>query len=118
MPWSAGRVTTVPSRVTIQALDEEPSVTQPSASTNQASRAPCSRAACLASTLGSSDTDLMSTRAQRFSGTVMTAMPSAAPPARSWRDRALRAVTTMLGARAGAAERHGRAAPRRGVTCR
>ncbi len=35
-------------------------------------------AACLASTLGSSETDLMSTRAQRLSGTVMTAMPVAA----------------------------------------
>ena len=78
MPWSAGRVTTLPSAVTIQAFEDEPSVTSPWASTNQASRAPCSRAACLASTLGSSDTDLMSTRAQRFSGTVMTATPSAA----------------------------------------
>ena len=61
--------------VTIQALLDDPSVTRPSRSTNQASRAPCSRAACLASTLGRSETDLMSTRAQRLSGTVMTAMP-------------------------------------------
>ena len=72
-------------------------MTEPVPSTNQASRAPCSRAACLASTFGSSDTDLMSTRSQRLSGTVMTATPSAASfslPARS----RLRAVTTTLGA--------------------
>ena len=76
MPKSAARVTTAPSRVTIQALVEEPSVTKPFASTNQASLAPASRAACLASTFGSSPTDLMSTRSQRLSGTEMTGMPS------------------------------------------
>ena len=54
MAWSACRVTTVPSLVTIQALAEAPSVTAPSLSTNQASRAPCSIAACRASTLGNS----------------------------------------------------------------
>src|SRR5689334_8551728 len=58
--------------------DAEPSVTKPPLSTNQASRAPCSFAICFASTLGSSDTDLMSTRAQRLSGTVTTVTPLAA----------------------------------------
>ena len=89
MALSAGRVITLPSAVTIQAFDEAPSVTKPSWSTNQASRAPCSRAACLASTLGSSATDLMSTRAQRLSGTVMTATPFAA--SRSPRDGSMAA---------------------------
>ena len=64
----SGRVISLPSRLTIQALDEAPSVTWPCASTSQASRAPCSRAACLASTFGSSATDLMSTRCQRMIG--------------------------------------------------
>src|SRR6478735_585254 len=93
---SAGRVTTLPPLVTIQALLDDPSVTWPSWSTNQASLAPRSRAACLASTLGSSEIDLMSTRCHRLSGTVMIAKPSAAVrslPAKSM----LRAVTTTLG---------------------
>ena len=50
-----------------------------------------------ASTLGNSDTDLMSTRSQRFSGTETTATPSAAIFSALARSR-LRAVTTMLGA--------------------
>ena len=78
MPWSAERVTTRPSWVTIQALLEAPSVTNPSPPTYQASYAPFSRASCFASTLGSRDTDLISTRGQRFSGTVMTLIPLAA----------------------------------------
>ncbi len=61
IPWSAGRVTTLPPIVTIQALLDEPSVTWPSASTNQASFAHCSQATCLARTLGNSEIDLMST---------------------------------------------------------
>ena len=50
---SACRVTSAPSAVTIQALVDAPSVTNPARSTNQASNAPASRAACLASTFGS-----------------------------------------------------------------
>src|SRR5205085_6295553 len=96
MALSTWRVTTVPFLVTIQAFDDEPSVTKPCLSTNQASRAPCSRAACLASTLGNSDTDLISTRSQRVSGTEITATPSAAIFSALARSR-LRAVTTMLG---------------------
>src|SRR5205085_6012182 len=96
MALSTWRVTTVPFLVTIHAFDDEPSVTKPCLSTNQASWAPCSRAACLASTLGNSDTDLMSTRAQRVSGTEITATPSAARFSTLTRSR-LRAVTTMLG---------------------
>ena len=54
--------------------DEPPSVTLPS-SIIQASPAPASAAACLASTCASSATLLMSRRAQRRSGTVITSMP-------------------------------------------
>ena len=68
----------------------------PSLATNQASRAPCSRAACLASTFGRSAIDLMSTRSQRLSGSVMTAMPSAAI-ASVLAGSMLLAVTTMAG---------------------
>ncbi len=53
-------------------------MTKPSLSTNQASRAPCSIAACRASTFGNSPMVLMSTRPQRLSGTLMTAMPFSA----------------------------------------
>ncbi len=66
---------TTPSASTIQALDEAPSVTRPSSSTNQASAAPAWRAACFANTLGSRAMLLMSQRPQRFSGTVTTPMP-------------------------------------------
>ena len=62
---SACRVTRAPSGVTIQALVDAPSVTKPARSTNQASNAPASRADCLASTFGSSCSDLMSGCAQR-----------------------------------------------------
>ena len=97
IPLSAGRVTSVPALVTIQAFVEAPSVTNPSSSTNHASKAPASFACCLASTLGSSEVLLMSTRSQRFSGTVITATPSAARRSAPAALR-LRAVTTMLGA--------------------
>ena len=96
MPWSTCRVMTLPSRVTIQAFDDEPSVTWPLLSTNQASLAPCSRAACLASTLGNSAVVLMSTRGQRFSGNVITLMPRAAL-SRPLAGSRLRAVTTTAG---------------------
>jgi hypothetical protein len=55
---------------------------------------------CRARTLGSNPTVLMSTRPQRLSGTLMTAMPRAA----SFSLRFMfddRAVTTMLGATGG-----------------
>ena len=64
-----------PSRSTIQALEEAPSVTWPLSSTNQASLRPFPRAASLASEAGSSITVLMSQRAQRMSGMVLMAMP-------------------------------------------
>src|SRR5262249_56428265 len=92
----AGRVRTSPSAVTIQAFDDAPSVIKPRASTNQASRAPASRAACFAKTFGSRDTDLISGRAQRFSASVMTAMPTAAVIS-AFRLSWARAVTTIDG---------------------
>src|SRR4029079_15736349 len=96
MLLSAGRVMILLSAVTIQALDEEPSVTKPPLSTNQASRAPCSFATCLASTFGRSDTDLMSTPGQRLSGTVTTDTPFTA--SLSPRERSIeRAVITSAG---------------------
>ena len=55
-----------------------------------------SRAACLASTFGSSAVDLMSTRAQRFSGTVITLTPVAAL-ASALAEIERRAVTTTPG---------------------
>jgi hypothetical protein len=58
----------------MKALDEPPSVTKPS-STSQASCAPASFAACLARTCASRLSDLMSRRCQRRSGTVTTAIP-------------------------------------------
>ena len=81
------RVTTVPSRVTIQALLDVPSVTNPS-STSQASSLP----ACLAIILhiegARSCTVLMSRRPQRMSGTPITRIPSRAAAvstsARAW----------------------------------
>jgi hypothetical protein len=90
-------VTTLPPLVTIQALLDGPfgDTCRPRRQTKP-SLAPRSRAACFASTLGSSEIDLMSTRFHRLSGTVMIAMPSAAIrslPAKSM----LRAVTTTLG---------------------
>src|SRR5262249_24822888 len=72
---SVARVTSSPPLVTIQALVEAPSVTWPLPSTSHASYAPLSRAACLASTLGSSATVLMSQRPHRMSGWLFTAMP-------------------------------------------
>ena len=68
------RVTSTSSWVRMKADDDPPSVTLPS-SIIQASPAPASAAACLASTCASSATLLMSRRAQRMSGTVITAMP-------------------------------------------
>ena len=100
--------------VTIQAFEEAPSVTKPLRSTNQASRAPCSRAACLASTLGSSDTDLMSTRAQRDVRHGDDRDALAAPTfALALAIERLRAVTTIAGRRFGRRKRDGRAARRR-----
>jgi threonine dehydratase len=68
----------------IHAFDDPPSVMRPWLSTSHASRAPCSRAACFASTFGNNETDLMSTRFQRMSGTVTTAIPSAATSSRDF----------------------------------
>ena len=78
MALSIWRVMSRPSRSTIQAFEEAPSVTWPLSSTNQASFAPSPRAASLASEAGSSITVLMSQRAQRVSGMVLMAMPAAA----------------------------------------
>ena len=58
----------------MKADDEPPSVTLPS-SIIQASPAPASAAACLASTCASNATLLMSRRAQRISGIVITPIP-------------------------------------------
>ena len=71
------RVTTVPSRVTIQALFEVPSVTKPS-STSQASSLPACFAIILHIDGARSCTVLMSRRPQRMSGTPITRIPSRA----------------------------------------
>ena len=81
--------------VTIHTLVDAPSVTRPSRSTRIASSAPASRAACLASTLGSSATDLMSQRAQRWSGAVMA--DAAQPSASAGYGGVRRQVTTRAG---------------------
>ena len=62
----------------------------PASSTNQASLAPSLRAASLASAAGSSITVLMSQRAQRVSGMVLTAMPASAAAASRRRRHAAR----------------------------
>jgi hypothetical protein len=116
IPSVAGRVTIMPSFVTIHALLDDPSVTKPSRSTNHASFAPLSRAACRASTFGSSAVVLMSTRSQRLSGTVMTETPASATASSLSRSMDL-AVTTKLGrVPAGGKAWSRRATPR--VTCR
>ncbi len=91
-------------------------MTWPLSSTNQASFAPSPRAASLASEAGSSITVLMSQRAQRVSGMVLTAMPSAAA-ASSRAGDTLRARQTTVGFTSSGGNRKSRGrAPR--DTCR
>lgn len=81
MPGSSavesGRVTSTRSRLMMNAVEEEPSVTAPS-SIIQASATPASAACCLARTCASRATDLMSRRFQRRSSTVITLAPVSA----------------------------------------